>query len=176
MKTKMTIIKLILIVLIIFILFIIWYFRPQYVKMELITSISNSNININNEKSNFNSEFHWWFIDTKKNISLTASEQTMSPDMSKELVDSYPENLLNWGIDFNKLNIDSESNNVILAFSREIKEMKFKRADKFPYNTISTVKTVMSKEFNVNTIYIYKIPKYNVREDLRAYTETYIEN
>ena len=45
----------------------------------------------------------------------------------------------------------------------------------FPYKVNSTVKTIMSKEFEPNTISVYKIPKYEVREDLRAYAETSVE-
>lgn len=165
-------IKIAIIITIILLTYLIWYFRPQYVRLELVDKITNSSIDINIGKEGHNSEFHWWFIDSNE---LRASEQTMAPDFNSELVNSYPENLLTWGIDFDALGIDFNENNVILAFSREIKEMKFKKADNFPYQVVSTVRTLMSKDFEASTIYVYKISKYNVREDLRAYTETTVE-
>jgi hypothetical protein len=99
----------------------------------------------------------------------------MSPGSNHELINLYPENLLSWGIDFDELGIDFSKNNVIIAFSREIKEMRFQRRSDFPYPLTPGVKTVMSKEFKANTVYVYKIPKYDVGENLIYRTNTFME-
>ena len=162
----------ILIILIVLLVSLV-YFWPRYVKLDLITTINNERITVNEENKDFNSELHWWFINSYVDSGSDISETYISP--KSDLLITNAENLKNWGVDFDELGIDFANSNVILAFSREIKEMKFKRADWFPFHSISTVKTIMSKEFEPNTIFVYKIPKYDVREDLRAYTETTVE-
>ena len=151
------------------------YFKPSYVDLQLINSVKNLDFKINENKTDFHSELHWWFLDSKPNSNYIPQPDKISPDSKSEFTAGFIENLLKWGIDFDELGIDFEKNNVILSFSREIKEMKFNRANEFPYHKIQTVKTKMSKNFELNTIYVYLIPKYDVREDLRAYTETYLE-
>ena len=155
-------------------LFFVWYFTSSYVKLELVLSLHETNFNANSGLDDFRSEIHWWFIDSNPNINIHRLG-TVSPDSGKQANILSIESLKNWGIDFDKLGIDFNKNNVIITFSREIKEMKFKRADTFPFQSTSTVKTIMSKNFNPHSIYIYVIPKYDIREDLRAFTETTIE-
>lgn len=167
------IIKLVLIIEVFAVLFLLWYFRPRYVKLELLATIQNDRINVNSDAKDFRSEMHWWFIDSYDDLDTKLSEAYVSPDINRLINNS--ENLELWGINFDELGIDFNNNNVILAFSREIKEMKFKRAETFPYQSISTIKTIMAKKVEPNTIYIYMIPKYDVSEDLRAYTETSLE-
>lgn len=165
--------KLILLIVVLITLLLLWYFRPRYVKLELVTSIQGSNISVNADKTDFRSELHWWFIDEYPDLNIKGMISHVSPE-PKILITNI-ENLREWGVDFDNLGINFDENNVILAFSREIKEMKFNRQDWFPYKSISTVKTIMSKEFEPNTIYVYKIPKYEVCENLKAYTETSVE-
>jgi len=165
--------KLILLTVVLIVLLLFWYFRPRYVKLELVTSIQSSNISVNDDKTDFRLELHWWFIDAYPDLNVKGMISHVSPE--PDMLITNVESLNEWGVDFNKLGINFDESNVILAFSREIKEMKFNRGDVFPYKAISTVKTIMSKEFEPNTIYVYKIPKYEVREDLRAYTETSVE-
>lgn len=152
-----------------------WYFWPRYVKLELVGTIQNQNIKVNEGGTEFLTELHWWFIESYPGSENHPKMGTLSPDSNRKQIGFNSESLENWGINFNALGIDFNKNNVIMSFSREIKELKFKRSDSFPYQVVSTVKTVMSKEFHPNTIYVYIIPKYEVREDLRAYTETSVE-
>lgn len=148
------------------------YFKPRYVELELVKSIHNSEISVNDGKNDFSSELHWWFIKNNPILENSVKLGTVSPDLSNHLIIFVKENLKDWGIDFDEMGIDFDKNNIIIAFSREIKEMKFKRADWFPYHTVSAVKTIMSKRYNHNTIYVYKILKFDVCEDFRVYTDT----
>ena len=155
-KIKIILLIVALIIILFIIMMSLYYFRPQYVDLQLLTFKKDPIININDGKTDFNSELHWWFIDS---IPIDFNEIYLQK----------------WGLNFDELGIDFDKNNIILSFSREIKEMKFNRAYWFPYHKIQTVKTKMSKNFEPNTIYVYIIPKYDVREDMRAYTETYLE-
>ena len=125
------------------------YLRKLYVDLELIAVVKNENISINNENKCFDSEWHWICIDSNDRF------------IKKEDLES-------WGIDLESLGIDFYKNNVVLAFSREIKQMKFRKKDLFRYRSGYPVMTVMSKEFESNTIYVYKIPKYYVVDDVKA--------
>jgi len=153
----------------------LYYFKPHYVDLQLLTFRQDPSININDDKTDFNSELHWWFLDAYPDSNYIPQPDRLSPDSKVEFTDGFINNLKIWGIDFDELGIDFDKNNVILSFSRKITEMKFNRTDSFPYKVISTVKTKMSKNFEPNTIYVYLIPKYDIREDVRAYTETYLE-
>jgi len=170
---KMMFSKMILLMVVLVVMLLFLYLRPRYVKLELVASIQNSNIHVNEDKTDFHSELHWWFIDTYPDLNREGMISHVSPE--PDMLITNVESLSEWGIDFEQVGINFDDSNVILAFSREIKEMKFNRGDDFPFESISTVKTQMSKEFEPNTIYVYKIPKYEVREDLRAYTETFVE-
>ena len=152
---------------------LLWYFRPSYVKLELVACLQSPSIDVNEGKEDFRSELHWWFIDSYFDLETILFDGHVSPYSNAQI--NNLKKLKNWGIDFDELGIDFDENNVILAFSREIKKMKFKRAYWFPYHTIGTVRTVMSKNFAPNTIYVYRIPKYDVREDERAFSETFLE-
>lgn len=167
-------IKGVLIVVVIMIILIsIYNYRAKYVELELVTSIKNENIDVNSGENEFLREVHWWFINpTSENLYHLGQ---VAPDLESQRIVSNPDNLKNWGIDFVELGIDIKKYNVILSFSREIKEMKFNRSNEFPFKPIFTVKTVMSKKTQPNTIYIYKIPKYIVRENLKTYTDTKVE-
>jgi hypothetical protein len=78
MAGKGTIIKLLLFIvmlLLIIILLIKWYYRPRYVKLDLVFSNTNPNIGINDNKRDFESEFHWWFLDSKNKIEDIKKQQ-----------------------------------------------------------------------------------------------------
>lgn len=172
---KNMIVKLIIVVVIFLIFIVVCFFYPRYVKLELVNSIQNKDIVINEDCKDFNLEVHWCVIKSSPDSDYIFGFGEVAPDLRSQIVLANIEYFKDWGIDFDELGVDFERNNVVLAFSREITEMKFKRSDKFPYYTIPTVKTMMSKKFNANTIYVYKIPKYDIREEFKAYTETYVE-
>lgn len=149
----------------------IWYFRPQYVKLNLLAQISESKIDVNANATNFDLESHWCFVSdigVYKNFDI--NDDAIA-------VEAYPtvENLQKWGIDFDELGINFNDNNVILSYCREIKEMEFIRANWFPYQITQKVRTIMSNTFIPDTIYIYVIPKYDIGVDLKARTNTCLE-
>jgi hypothetical protein len=162
------------ILLIVLIIPLVIYFKPKYVELELVMSLHDSKFNLNDESNNFNSELHWWFIDSYSSMDLHKLSN-IAPNSGGLAHNLNLENLKYWGVDFNTLGIDFNKNNIIISFSRKIEVMKFKRAEWFPYKRLSLVKTIMSKKMEPHAIYIYVIPKYEVGEDVRAYTETTVE-
>lgn len=148
-------------------------FKPIYVKLELVANIQNKNIDVNEATTDFRSEIHWWFIDAYPDSDYMFRMGHISPAIG-DVYHPYSD-LKKWGIDFDELGIDFKENNVVLSFSREIVKMKFNRQDWFPYRHNSTVKTVMSKNYMQNTIYIYKIPKYEISLHPEAFSDAIVE-
>ncbi|MCL2351651.1 MAG: hypothetical protein FWC55_03860 [Firmicutes bacterium] len=178
--TKMSI-TVIVSVLIIFALFLTWYFWPRYVQLELVACLQNQNIDVNDNREDFRSEFHWCFYNSNPDLNPDSNKNSLI-NVSPAGCTSFDYTLLtnsdtlrNWGVNFDELGINFDKNNAVISFSRQINEMQFNRADWFPYRMVHTVKTIMSKKFDANAIYVYKILKYDVREDMRAYSETSVE-
>lgn len=138
----------IFIILIIF-LSIKFYYKTIYVNLELVKFVNIQGISFNKNVKEFDSELHWICIDST----------------DYEFMDK----IKFMGIDFRDLDIDFNKNNIVLSFSRKIKYMKFRNKDffnilfrnKYKY----PVTTKMSKDYKLNDIYIYKIPKYYIVED-----------
>jgi hypothetical protein len=153
---------------------LILYSWPHYVKLELAACLQNPSIDVNDGAADFDSEKHWWFIGRRPDSYLEVGDDEVSPNVDGHGFANL-ENLERWGVDFDEIGINFDENNAVLAFSRKIKKMKFDGEYWFPYCAASTVRTMMAKEFEPDVIYVYRIPKYVVAEDIRAPTEAYLE-
>lgn len=101
----------------------------------------------NVDRSSEGGKLYWLFFDSPNN---------------KYFMSANDSELKSWGVDFEGLSIDFNSNNVILSFGRKIVAMEFEKYPEFPYRNRSFVHTIMSKNCKKNMIYVYLIPKYDV--------------
>jgi hypothetical protein len=153
---------------------LILYSWPRYVKLELAARLQNPSIDVNDGAADFDSETHWWFINRRPDSHLEVGGSEVSPNAYGHGFANL-ENLERWGVDFDEMGINFDENNVVLAFSRKIKKMRFQRTDWFPYCNTSAVRTMMAKEFEPDVIYVYRIPKHYVCEDSMTPTGAYLE-
>ena len=151
----------------------LWCFKPICVELELVACIQNPSIDVNDGVTDFHSEVHWWFVDALPNADYIPGLGDIDPAIGGKL-HPYFENIQQWGVGFDE--IDFSINNVVLSFSRGIAKMEVKKKQQFLFNKQSTVSTKMSKIYEPNTIYVYKMPKFKICMDAKAYTDATIEH